>query len=49
MVITGFAADNGEPLISQKISNRHHIRLTRSIQIAKDRGRYPIVWLALRH
>lgn len=49
MVVTGFAADNGEPLISQKTNNRHHIRLSKSIQIAKDQGRYPIVWYALRH
>lgn len=49
MVVTGFAADNGEPLISQKTNNRHHIRLSQSIQIAKDQGRYPIVWYALRH
>jgi hypothetical protein len=49
MVVTGFAADNGEPLISQKTNNRHHIRISKSIQLAKDQGRYPIVWYALKH
>ena len=49
MVVTGFAADNGEPLISQKTNNRHHIRLSKSIELAKEQGRYPIVWYALKH
>lgn len=53
MVVTGvttgpYSTGLYMPLISQKSSNRHHIPLATSIQLAKEQGKTKIVWYALK-
>lgn len=46
---TGRDSTHNEPPISLNTNNRHHIRISTSVTIAKQQGRYPIALSMLKH